>query len=61
MQALLKLPPESEAWRLRLMVDLAAQKVTLLRDGQVELEAPISSGRESRPTPVGLFVVTDKY
>ena len=61
MQSLLRLPPDSEAWKLRIVVDIASQKATLFCDGRVELETSISSGRESHPTPRGLYVVTDKY
>jgi lipoprotein-anchoring transpeptidase ErfK/SrfK len=43
------------------MIDVARQKVFLLKDGsQVALEAPISSARPGKTTPRGTFKITEK-
>ena len=41
-------------------IDLTAQKASLLHDGGVVYESPISSGRPGRRTPTGNFYVTEK-
>lgn len=61
MQLLMGVAPDSEAARTRISIDLAAQRASVWRDGKVMLVTDISSGRPSRPTPAGRFVVTNKY
>ncbi len=61
MQLLMRIAPDSEAARTRIVVDLAAQRASVWRDEKVQLVTEISSGRASHPTPTGQFVVTDKY
>jgi hypothetical protein len=61
MRALMGIGPEHEARRLHLHVSLAEQRVRLHRGSELLLESPISSGRSSHPTPVGTYIVTDKY
>ena len=41
-------------------IDLAAQKASLLHDGSVVYESPISSGRAGYRTPTGSFQVLEK-
>lgn len=61
MRRLLKVTPDSEAYRRWIHIDLQKQRAILGRDQLVLLEAPISSGRATHPTPRGKFLVTDKY
>lgn len=42
-------------------IDLSAQKLSVSQNGEFLLESPISSGRNSHPTPSGTYLVTDKY
>jgi hypothetical protein len=46
--------------RTRLVVDLAAARATLLRDGRPVLRAPVGTGRPRWPTPRGRFYVRNK-
>lgn len=41
-------------------IDLSAQRAFLKQDEKVVYESPISSGRESHPTPTGRFEVLEK-
>jgi len=41
-------------------IDLSKQRAYLLRDGVVEIESPISSGRAGHLTPTGEFAVIEK-
>lgn len=61
MRLLMGIAPDSEAARTRVEIDLAAQRATIWRDDKIEMVTEISSGRKSRPTPTGQFLVTDKY
>lgn len=61
MRALMNITPEHESNRFHITVDLGLQKATLYRDGKLELVTPISSGRDTHPTPRGRFLVTDKH
>lgn len=61
MQILLGVAPGSEAQRLSIRIDLAAQKAVLERDGLPVLTTKVSSGRKEKPTPRGKYVVTQKY
>jgi len=61
MRSLMGIGPEHESMAWRIEIDLAEQKVWLWHEGRIVLNAPISSGRKSRPTPTGKFLVTDKY
>lgn len=61
MRLLMGIEPDSEAARTRVEIDLAAQRATIWRGDKIELVTEISSGRKSRPTPTGQFLVTDKY
>lgn len=61
MQMLMGVAPDSEAARTRISVDLSSQRASVWRGDDVVLVTEISSGRPSRPTPTGRFVVTDKY
>ena len=61
MQTLLGVSPGSDADRVRIEVDLAAQQAVLLRDGAALSTAPISSGRSGFRTQAGEYVVTDKH
>jgi hypothetical protein len=61
MQLLLGVVPESEAAKLSIEVDLAAQTATLSRDGVATVAVPVSTGRKGFRTPEGNYVVTDKH
>ncbi len=61
MQRLLGVTPESDAKHLSILVDLPHQKATLSRDGVPVLTTKISSGKKDKPTPPGIYVVTQKY
>jgi len=61
MRSLMGINDEHESNRFRITVDLSSQVATLWKNGRVELTTPISSGRKSHPTPVGQYLVTDKY
>ena len=61
MQILLGVIPESEAAKLSIKVDLAAQTATLSREGVATLAVPVSTGRQGFRTPEGDYVVTDKH
>jgi lipoprotein-anchoring transpeptidase ErfK/SrfK len=49
-----------ETVRTRLIVDLADQQATLLRDGRAILRAPVGVGTPAAPTPRGTFLVRDR-
>jgi len=61
MQHLLGVRSDSEAARLLIEVDLAAQTATLVRDGVPAEPVPVSTGRKGFSTPPGEYVVTDKH
>lgn len=61
MQRLIGVTPESEARHLSILVDLPRQRATLSRDGTPVLTTKISSGKKGKPTPPGIYVVTQKY
>jgi len=61
MRKLMNLDPQGEWKALTAKVNLTEQRMSLLRDGEVILESPVSSGKPSKPTPTGKFVVTDKH
>ena len=61
MQVILGVTPGSDAQRLSIVIDLAAQKAIVSRDGEPVLTAKVSSGRKEKPTPRGKYVVTQKY
>jgi lipoprotein-anchoring transpeptidase ErfK/SrfK len=46
--------------RYRINILLSDQTLTLYKDGQVLLQAQISTGRKGYETPTGTFIVTDK-
>ena len=61
MQALLGVRADSLAGRLAIVIDLAAQRAVIHRDGTEIFATKISSGRKDKPTPTGTFVITQKY
>ena len=61
MQMLLGVTPDSDAARLSIIVDLTTQRATLSRDGLPVLVTKVSSGKKTKPTPPGKYVVTQKY
>jgi lipoprotein-anchoring transpeptidase ErfK/SrfK len=46
--------------RYRIKISLSDQTLALYKDGQVLLQAQISTGRRGYETPTGSFIVTDK-
>lgn len=44
-----------------IVVDLTAQRVELVNGGVVTVAMPISSGRDEKPTPPGLYKVSHKH
>ena len=61
MRLLMGITPRSECRHYRVQVDLATQRATIWKDDVVLLTTDISSGRASKPTPPGRYLVTDKY
>lgn len=61
MRALMNITPEHESNKYLITVDLSLQKAILYHNGNMELVTPISSGRDTHPTPRGKFLVTDKH
>lgn len=61
MRLLLGAQPGSEADRMRIEIDLAAQTAQLFVDGVGAEPVPISSGRKGYATPQGDFVVSHKH
>jgi lipoprotein-anchoring transpeptidase ErfK/SrfK len=61
MKILLGVTPGSEADRMTIEVDIAAQTATLIIDQTPGTPVPISSGRKGHATPKGEFVVTNKH
>lgn len=61
MRQLMGIDAESPALRFRVRVNLSAQNATLYQDGEEILTTPISSGKKSKPTPTGSYLVTNKY
>lgn len=61
MQTLLGVKASSLAGRLALVVDLAAQRAVVSRDGVEIFTTKISSGKKDKPTPTGTYVITQKY
>lgn len=59
MRLLMRIAPDDPRRRLRLEVNLQFQTATLYDDNRRILETPISSGRESHPTPPGKYLVTN--
>ncbi len=61
MQTLLGVKADSLAGRLTIVVDLLAQRAVVSRDGVEVFTTKISSGKKDKPTPPGVYVVTQKY
>ncbi|HRJ70699.1 MAG TPA: L,D-transpeptidase family protein [Terrimicrobiaceae bacterium] len=61
MRTLMGISPDHESHRFRIAINLMTQRAVLWKDGTIALDTPISSGRDSHPTPKGAFLVTDKY
>jgi L,D-transpeptidase-like protein/ankyrin repeat protein len=57
-QILLGLDPNDERYRIE--ISLSNQSLTLLKKGLPYLTARISTGRHDKPTPPGMYLVTDK-
>jgi len=60
-QRLMGVQPGSEADRTLIEIDLASQTARLVRADATETVVPISSGKKSKPTPTGEYVVTNKH
>lgn len=61
MRMLMNLDPEGD-WRLLLVkVDLTGQRAVVFREDELVWESPVSTGKKSKPTPPGRYVVTDKH
>jgi hypothetical protein len=61
MRLLMNLDPEG-AWQLfRIHVSLTDQRLVVFQEADIVLESPVSSGKKSKPTPPGRYVVTDKH
>ena len=46
--------------RTRLVVDLSAERATLLRDGKPIMDVPVGTGTAQAPTPTGHFVIRNR-
>lgn len=60
-QRLLGIDEDHPAHQMSVEVDLPSQTVYVREGGNLIITAPISSGRDSHPTPTGTFVVTDRW
>lgn len=61
MQLLIGVEPDQEPARTKIHISLADQTAWFWKDGKVERTMRVSTGRKKFPTPMGRFVVTDKY
>lgn len=61
MRLLMGIGPGHPAMRYRVRVDLAAQRASIFEDGTEILSSAISSGKKSKPTPPGAYLITNKY
>lgn len=61
MRLLMGITPESEAAQYHIDIDLANQRATVWKGPDLLLTTEISSGRASKPTPPGRYLITDKY
>jgi ankyrin repeat protein len=61
MRSLMGIGPNHESQAFRITIDLLSQTALLWRNGKIVLSTPISSGRNSHPTPRGRFLITNKY
>lgn len=61
MRLLLGRPAELSEGEIVLRVDLAAQRVYVFQNGKIMDESPVSTGKKSKPTPPGNYVITDKH
>jgi len=61
MQLLLGVAPESDVGQTKIHISLTDQTAWFWKDGKIERNFPVSTGRKKLPTPKGRFVVTDKY
>ena len=61
MRSLMKITPDKEASRFRIMVNLSAQTATVWQNDRPGMVIPISSGRQGKETPTGKYLVTNKY
>lgn len=61
MRRLMNITPESEAYDMRIRIDLKAQTASLWKADNCLIVSRISSGTASHPTPPGRYVITDKY
>lgn len=57
-QILLGLDPNDDRYRIE--ISLSNQRLTLLKEGVPYLSARISTGRHDKPTPPGMYLITDK-
>src|SRR3984893_15369176 len=57
-QILLGLDPNDDRYRIE--ISLSDQRLTLLKGGVPYLSARISTGRHDKPTPPGMYLITDK-
>ncbi len=61
MRLLMGLTPDAAACGYRMNVDLASQRATVWKGSDLILSTEISSGKRSKPTPPGRYLITDKY
>ncbi len=61
MKLLMGITPGSVAAEFRIDVDLTTQRLTVWKGSEPIIFSPISSGKKSKPTPRGAFLVTDKH
>lgn len=61
MRCLMGISEDHPALRYRITVNMRRQEAILWHNDEVEMVLPISSGRESHPTPTGRYLVTDKH
>lgn len=61
MRCLMGISGSHPALRYRITVNTRRQEAILWHNDEVDMVLPISSGRESHPTPTGRYLVTDKH
>jgi lipoprotein-anchoring transpeptidase ErfK/SrfK len=52
---------EPQLVHTQIVIDRTARKLTLFRDGQEVMSAPVGVGKPSTPTPAGHFWITEKF
>lgn len=60
-QLLVGYDPETAEHTITITIDLAKQKATLFKDGEVALTSKVSTGTAGHRTPTGEFIISNKH